>query len=358
MLLALAARVCAAEAGGSRAARSAAAAATAAIGGSSGAAARSEQRRGAASSSSSATATTANDDAQTPTSSTTTSWWQRPRLETLYRDHVARELLLKLDVASVNELPQLGSVHLAVRAGDASTTPGGGGGGSGPSGGARRAGRAGGGDNSAGVVEKWEMLLPALALEFLTGKAAALSGPKGKYYRERGAASAARVSLKGRDAYHLLEKLAALALPGQSAFEGVLLRAVDASGGVHFRLPSMLAFPDYEEAYETFEGLGAMHVSVGVDPGAWRPKGERRRRGGDAPAEAELARQERAARRRRGAGKDDEEEEDTRPVGVAGPRGAKGPAEGAVAARTQMLLTGLSFPLLAKRRAPGGGGDD
>jgi hypothetical protein len=45
-------------------------------------------------------------------------------------------------------------------------------------------------------------------------------------------------------------------------------------------------------------------------------------------------------------------------VGVAGPRGAKGPAEGAVAARTQMLLTGLQFPLLTKRRGPGAADDE
>jgi ribosomal protein L5 len=297
--------------------------------------------------------------------------WQRPRLETLYRDHVARALMLKLDVASVNELPSVGAVSVAVRAGDAAAAAAG----STPSA-ARPPSRARGGassENSAGVVEKWEMLLPALALEFLTGQPASLAGPKGQYYRERGAASAARAALRGRAALHLLEKLSAVALPGQSAFEGVLARAVDASGGVHFRLPSMLAFPDYEEAYETFEGLRAAHVSVGVDPGTWRPRGARRRLGGDAPAEAEAARQRR--RRRRGAGGgaggegeeggggggEDEEDEDVdaAPVGVARPRGAQGPAAGAVAARTQLLLTGLQFPLLSKRRGPPGrGGDD
>jgi hypothetical protein len=338
-LVGLAARVCAAEAAGPLAR------AAVAIG-------SGVRSASSLSSSSAAAAAAAPSSPYEPPSSTS---WQRPRLETLYRDHLARELLLKLDVASVNELPSLGAVHLAVRAGDASTGPGAGAA-STSSGGARRPNRGGGdGSSNVGVVEKWEMLLPALALEFLTGKPASLSGPKGKYYRERGAASAAKVSLEGRAAYHLLEKLSAVALPGQSAFEGVLLRAVDASGGVHFRLPSMLAFPDYEEAYETFEGLGAMHVSVAVDPGAWRPRGERRRRGGDAPAEAEAARLERARRRASEGGDDgDEEGVDTRPVGVAGPRGAKGPAEGAVAARTQMLLTGLQFPLLAKRRAPGG----
>jgi ribosomal protein L5 len=346
MLLALAARVCAAEAAAAAwpASRTAAAAVISAAGDLDAITARHGR---AAHTSAAPSAAAAKEQQQQPPQPID---WQPPRLETLYRDHVARALLLKLDVSSVNELPSVGAVGVTIRAGDATPAPGGG---AGATSSTPSRSRKSSSDSSGGVVEKWEMLLPALALEFLTGQPAHLSGPKGKYYRERGAASAAHAALRGRAALHMLEKLNTVAMPGQSAFEGVLMRSVDASGGVHFRLPSLLAFPDYEEAYETFEGLGSAHVSVAVDPGSWKPKGSRRRLGGDAPAEAEAARQ----RRRRGE-TGEEEEVDASPVGVARPRGAKGPAVGAVAVRTQLLLTGLQFPLLAKRRGPGGGAGD
>ena len=43
------------------------------------------------------------------------------------------------------------------------------------------------------------------------------------------------IKLHGADAYHFLEKLSYLVLPSQNAFEGILLRSLDAAGNLTFR---------------------------------------------------------------------------------------------------------------------------
>ena len=60
-------------------------------------------------------------------------------------------------------------------------------------------------------------------------------------------------------------------LPSQNAFEGLLLRSLDRLGHLHFTVPRMINFPDYEDAFETFENLGSMQVSVVMDNVSRRP---------------------------------------------------------------------------------------
>jgi ribosomal protein L5 len=81
-----------------------------------------------------------------------------------------------------------------------------------------------------------------------------------------------KVSLRGGAAHDALEKLAYLALPSQSTFDGLLLRQLDRGGHMHFKLPSMVNLPDFEEMYETFENLGALDVGL-VLRGAARRRG-------------------------------------------------------------------------------------
>jgi hypothetical protein len=85
-------------------------------------------------------------------------------------------------------------------------------------------------------VEKWQLLLHALGLEVATGRPSGFSLPKNRYYASRNAATAVTSSLSGAPAHDMLEKIAYLLLPSQSAFEGLLARQVDAAGHLHFKV--------------------------------------------------------------------------------------------------------------------------
>ncbi|KAF8067114.1 RPL5 [Scenedesmus sp. PABB004] len=158
--------------------------------------------------------------------------YQRSRLGTFYDAHLARALLLKLDVRNAQQLPRVDSVDLSISAKDV---------------GGRR------------YAEKWEMLLPALALEYITGRPASFVTSGVKYYRSRNAVTAVKVRLVGGEALDLLQKLAYLVLPSQSAFAGIPARSLDRGGNLHFRLAKIINFPDFEEQFEIFESLGALH---------------------------------------------------------------------------------------------------
>ena len=73
--------------------------------------------------------------------------------------------MLKLDVESVHQLPRVRKVDVAIQA---------------------RALPAG-----TSYANKWELLLPALGLEYVTGRAATLVTAKQKYYANRGAVTGA-----------------------------------------------------------------------------------------------------------------------------------------------------------------------
>jgi ribosomal protein L5 len=169
---------------------------------------------------------------------------RRSRLLEFYERVLSRELLLKLNVRSAAELPRVDRVTLAVQARAVAGAP---------------------------RVEKWELLLQALALELISGEPAAFAVPKAKYYAKRNTVTGVRVTLRGRAAHDALDKIAYLLLPSQNAFEGLLVRQLDAAGGLHFRVSTMVNLPDFEDMYETFENVGALDVDVAL-------RGARRRR--------------------------------------------------------------------------------
>ena len=115
------------------------------------------------------------------------------------------------------------------------------------------------------------MLLHALGLEIVTGRPASFSSPSNRYYAQRNAVTGVRVSLSGAAAHDALEKIVYLLLPSQNAFEGLLVRQLDRAGHMHFKVSSMVNFPDYEEMFETFENLGSLDVSLVLRNVAKRP---------------------------------------------------------------------------------------
>lgn len=62
----------------------------------------------------------------------------------------------------------------------------------------------------------------------------------------------------------MLQKLAYLVLPSQNAFAGIGASSFDRRGNLHFRVPRMINFPDFEEQFEVFENLGSLHVSINM----------------------------------------------------------------------------------------------
>ncbi|WIA12542.1 hypothetical protein OEZ85_006203 [Tetradesmus obliquus] len=165
------------------------------------------------------------------------SQYQRSRLGEFYSAHLARELLLKLNLDNVQQLPRLKSIDLSISAKDT---------------------------HGRRYAEKWEMLLPALALEYVTGQPASFVQSQVKYYRSKNAITAVKVRLVGGAALAVLQKLAYLVLPSQNAFAGVSSRSLDRSGNLHFRIQKLINFPDFEEQYEIFEALGSLHISVNM----------------------------------------------------------------------------------------------
>jgi len=111
-------------------------------------------------------------------------------------------------------------------------------------------------------VEKWQLLLHALGLEIITGAPAAFSQSSNRYYQQRNAVTGVHVALTGAAAHDALEKIVYLLLPSQNAFEGLLVRQLDRAGNMHFKVSSMVNLPDYEELFETFEGLGSVDVNL------------------------------------------------------------------------------------------------
>lgn len=163
--------------------------------------------------------------------------YQRSRMRDFYNVHLSRELMLKLNVRSAQQLPRLKDIVLSVNAKDL---------------------------HGKRYVEKWEMLLPALALEYVTGTPAEFVYSTVKYYRSRNAVTSVKVRLTGRDAYDLLQKLVYVLLPSQNGFSGITSRSFDKAGNLHFRVPRMVNFPDFEEQFEIFENLGSLHVSINL----------------------------------------------------------------------------------------------
>lgn len=141
--------------------------------------------------------------------------------------------MLKLNVRSVNELPRLERAHLSVQAKRALGTP---------------------------IAEKWQLLLHALALEVATGAPARFARPSDRYYRRRNVVTGVSVALSGAAAHDALEKAVHLLLPAQPAFAGVLTRQLDRAGHLHARAANAAGLPDFEEMYETFEGVGGVDV--------------------------------------------------------------------------------------------------
>lgn len=152
-----------------------------------------------------------------------------------YQQILSRELMLKLNVKNVNDLPRLERLDLAIQARDVI------------------------GEN---YVEKWQLLLHALGLEIVTGKPATFATPSNRYYQKRNAATGVHVSLRGPEAYDALEKIVYLLLPSQNAFDGLPDSQLDRAGHMHFKVSSMVNLPDYEEMYETFENLKGLDVTL------------------------------------------------------------------------------------------------
>ncbi|KAF6253081.1 ribosomal protein L5 domain-containing protein [Scenedesmus sp. NREL 46B-D3] len=165
------------------------------------------------------------------------SQYQRSRLAEFYSSHLARELLLKLNLSSVQQLPRIRTVDLSISAKDT---------------------------HGRRYAEKWEMLLPALALEYVTGQPATFVQSQVKYYRSRNAITAVKVRLAGGAALDVLQKLSYLVLPSQNAFSGVSSKSLDRAGNLHFRIQKVINFPDFEEQYEIFEALGSLHFSINM----------------------------------------------------------------------------------------------
>eukprot|EP00879_Flechtneria_rotunda_P016389 GHRR01017147.1.p1 GENE.GHRR01017147.1~~GHRR01017147.1.p1 ORF type:complete len:225 (+),score=89.09 GHRR01017147.1:794-1468(+) len=134
--------------------------------------------------------------------------YQRSRMQEFYTEHLARDLLLKLNMRNAQQLPAVRSIDLAISAKDL-------------------LGRR--------YAEKWEMLLPALALEYITGQPAKFVQSGLKYYRSRNAITAVKVRVQQGTAMDLLQKLVYVVLPSQNAFGGVNSKSFDRGGNLHFR---------------------------------------------------------------------------------------------------------------------------
>lgn len=90
--------------------------------------------------------------------------YQRSRLRDFYMSTLSRELLLKLNLKSVRELPTLRSVSVAIQAKDVQKQQ---------------------------HVDKWQMLLYALGLEYMSARPAQYATSRLKYYRDRNAVAGA-----------------------------------------------------------------------------------------------------------------------------------------------------------------------
>eukprot|EP00775_Hariotina_reticulata_P000990 gene990-1321_t len=84
-------------------------------------------------------------------------------------------------------------------------------------------------------AEKWEMMLPALALEYISGHTADFVLSNQRYYRSKNAITAVKVRLSGAAAMDMLQKITYLVLPTQNAFKGINVTSVDRAGNIHFR---------------------------------------------------------------------------------------------------------------------------
>lgn len=86
--------------------------------------------------------------------------YQRSRLQDLYSQSLSRELMLKLNLKSLDDLPKLRHVVVAIQAKDVTGQQ---------------------------HVDKWQMLLHALGLEYMSGQPARFVTSGLKYYRKRNA---------------------------------------------------------------------------------------------------------------------------------------------------------------------------
>ncbi|KXZ44290.1 hypothetical protein GPECTOR_70g521 [Gonium pectorale] len=137
------------------------------------------------------------------------------------------------------------------------------------------------------IVERWELLLYSLALEFMTGRPAGFVLPPGsKPSSPRVVGVSVRLDAQNDpDAtYSFLEKLVHVLLPSQMGFEGVTPpmpanhdpwpgRKAEPDHRVaplrpfatELKLTNLLAFPDLERHFSRFEALRGMRVRLEME---------------------------------------------------------------------------------------------
>lgn len=144
------------------------------------------------------------------------------------------------------------------------------------------------------AVERWEMLLHRVALEYMAGTsttftpAADLGGEYAQEPREGGRVAGVEATLTGPLMWAFLEKLVVLVLPAQIGFEGIpppqvvpnpppfaprasnrrppiIYQPRPTAWRTAFRVGNVLAFPDLEENFDLWQGLGALQVELAVE---------------------------------------------------------------------------------------------
>lgn len=184
----------------------------------------------------------------------------RSRYKQFWRNIVYRELMLKRGVQKDwKDLPQLDSITLSIRLEDTRL-------------------------EAHDQVEKHQLFLHRLALEYITGKAADYIPPPNRKVLDK--ASGVRVTLKSESMYNFLEKLVYVVLPNQMGFEGVqpAVNLAEEAAAIHKRakratpapridadlwgadieVPNMLVFPEFVADFELFEPLQSMRARLVV----------------------------------------------------------------------------------------------
>lgn len=162
---------------------------------------------------------------------------RRCRYKQLYSTILTRELMLKHQVSSIRRLPRLRKIEIHIRAEDVLSEP---------------------------VVDKAQMLLYAAGLQHITNQRPVFIEHTPKNQRGAGCA-AVKVTLTGEAAFDFLEKLFIVVMPKQVGFNGFKPGNITKQGTLSFRMPFMLEYPDFEDDFDTYEKLRAMHVSVIMD---------------------------------------------------------------------------------------------
>jgi len=115
-----------------------------------------------------------------------------------------------------------------------------------------------------------EALTNAKALEFASGDLAAITGQKpvitkakksiATYKLREGNPIGARVTLRGKQMYHFLERLLLVALPRTRDFRGVNPNAFDGRGNYTLGIREQLIFPEID--YDKIDRVRGLELSI------------------------------------------------------------------------------------------------